>query len=59
MRPGVATRLAGVIASAMCLLAAAAPFSLLAYVPRAFFGCLLVFISTDLLLAWLWHARHK
>ena len=36
-----------------------APFSVVAYVPKCFFGALLVLIATDLMYEWLWAARRK
>ena len=35
----------------------ALPFSPMAYLPRCFFGCLLLLIAIDLCAEWLWGAR--
>jgi len=41
------------------LLLFALPVSVVAYVPKFFFGAVLTFIATDLMLDWLWAARSK
>lgn len=35
------------------------PFSVIAYVPKVFFGALQTLIGVDLMMEWMWHARHK
>lgn len=54
---GVDTRLAGVTTCIIVIAAAASPVSIISYLPRAFFGSLLVLISIDLMVEWLWQAR--
>lgn len=54
---GVDTRLAGVTTCFIVVAAAASPASIISYLPRAFFGSLLVLISIDLMVEWLWQAR--
>ncbi|GLE00208.1 hypothetical protein PINS_up008935 [Pythium insidiosum] len=46
----------------ICLLEVAlvlCPFSVIAYVPKMFFGALQTLIAADLMVEWMWHARHK
>ncbi|RMX69466.1 hypothetical protein DD238_001378 [Peronospora effusa] len=35
------------------------PFSIIAYVPKVFFGALQMLVCLDLMIEWLWHARNK
>jgi len=59
MRAGITTRLCGFTVVLSELAIFALPFSVLAYIPRLFFGGILLFICFDLLLDWLWHSRHQ
>ena len=34
------------------------PITFMAYIPKLFFGAILIFIAFDLMLEWLWEARH-
>ena len=59
LRAGVRSRLCGATIAILECGLVVAPFSVVAYVPKCFFGALLVMIATDLMLEWLWRARHK
>lgn len=58
-RTGTQSRLCGAVVSAAELLLWAAPFSVVAYVPKLFFGGVLTFIALDLLQDWLVQSRSK
>lgn len=47
------------ITSVLILAVAASPWSVISYLPRAFFGAMLVFIAVDLMVEWLWEARRR
>jgi hypothetical protein len=51
--------LCGLVVMLLELLLFALPVSIVAFVPKLFFGAVLTFISLDLLLDWLWAARSK
>eukprot|EP00911_Craspedida_sp_UC1_P000094 UC1_evm1s78 len=57
MRARVESRWVGAIITVLGLAMFMAPVSLLHYVPRFFFGAVLIFIAIDLMVDWLWHAR--
>lgn len=59
MKRGIRTRLCGYIIASIEILVILLPFSLTSYVPKFFFGCLLILISIDLMYEWLWEAKHK
>ena len=52
------SRLIGAVVALMGAVAFLMPISILAFVPRFFFGAILSLIAYDLLLEWLWHSRH-
>ncbi|EOD04916.1 hypothetical protein EMIHUDRAFT_460215 [Emiliania huxleyi CCMP1516] len=58
-RTGTRLRLCGAVVIAAELLLFASPVTVGAYVPKLFFGAVLTFIAADLLVDWLWAARHK
>ena len=58
MRTGLRTRAVGVTLLVFMLIAFSLPISILAFIPKFFFGAVLTFIAVDLLLEWLWHSRH-
>ncbi len=59
LRRGIDSRVCSTVIALVELVAFLAPVSLIAYVPRFFFGGLLVLIGTDLMLEWLWMSRKK
>ena len=59
LRSGVKTRICSAVIAIMELAAFVSPVSIIAYIPRFFFGGLLILIATDLLLEWLWASRSK
>ncbi|KAG5191777.1 sulfate transporter family-domain-containing protein [Tribonema minus] len=59
LRAGVDTRWAGVTAVLVQLVVAIVPQSIVSFLPKAFFGSLLVVIAVDLMMEWLWRARHR
>eukprot|EP01039_Chlorochromonas_danica_P001409 gene1409-1532_t len=59
LRNGVGSRAAGWVVVLVELLFVVLPFPVFAYLPKLFFGSLLVFISADLLCEWLVAARRK
>ncbi|CAN0473103.1 unnamed protein product, partial [Hapterophycus canaliculatus] len=54
---GVDTRAASATSTVMLVAVAASPLSVISFLPRCFFGSLLVLISVDLMVEWLWQAR--
>ncbi|CAN0476210.1 unnamed protein product, partial [Discosporangium mesarthrocarpum] len=58
-REGVNSNAAGLMTLAMVLGVAAAPVSVISYLPKTFFGSLLVLISLDLMVEWLWQSRQR
>jgi hypothetical protein len=56
---GIRGRTCSSVIALLELLAFLAPVSIIAYVPRFFFGGLLVLIALDLILEWLFHSRRK
>ena len=59
LRRQINTRVCSSVIALVELVAFLAPVSLIAYIPRFFFGGLLVLIGTDLMLEWLWMSRKK
>jgi MFS superfamily sulfate permease-like transporter len=59
LRRGITTRVCSATIASIEFLAFLLPVSLIAFVPRFFFGGLLVLIGTDLMLEWLWMSRKK
>ncbi|CAM9352702.1 unnamed protein product, partial [Choristocarpus tenellus] len=59
LRGGIKTRMAGVVTLLMILSVAMLPVNITSYVPKAFFGSLLVLISLDLMIEWLWESRRR
>ncbi|KAM3572911.1 hypothetical protein VYU27_005111 [Nannochloropsis oceanica] len=59
LRRGIHSRVCSSVIALVELGAFLAPVSLIAYIPRFFFGGLLVLIGTDLMLEWLWMSRKK
>lgn len=59
MRRGVSSPACGLVIAAGELLVVVLPFSVTSYLPKMFFGSLLVLIATDLMFEWLVQARHK
>jgi MFS superfamily sulfate permease-like transporter len=59
LRAKVESRLTGAVIIGLELMIFVMPFSPIAYVPKAFFGSLLVLIAVDLIHEWLLEARHK
>ncbi|CAM9527246.1 unnamed protein product [Scytosiphon promiscuus] len=57
LRAGVDTRAASATSTVMLFAVAASPLSVISFLPRCFFGSLLVLISVDLMVEWLWQAR--
>ena len=56
---GIRGRTCSAIIALLELAAFFSPVSIIAFVPRFFFGGLLVLIALDLVLEWLWHSRRK
>ena len=59
MRAGVKSRLCGFVTAGAEMLIFALPFSPVCYLPRAFFGGILIFIAADLMIEWLGEAAFK
>ncbi|CAM9457545.1 unnamed protein product, partial [Ectocarpus sp. 13 AM-2016] len=59
LRAGVDTRAASAMSFVMLLAVAASPASVISFLPRCFFGSLLILIAVDLMVEWLWQARLK
>jgi SulP family sulfate permease len=53
MRAGVRTRAVGIIVIILELAVFMLPFSILAYIPKFFFGAVLTFIAIELVFSWL------
>ena len=58
-RTGTSSRICGLIVIAVELLLFAMPFSIVAFVPKLFFGAVLTFIAADLMIDWLVRSRSK
>lgn len=59
LRSGVRDRYAGFTVALVEGIIVVLPFPIIAYIPRLFFGSLLVMICTDLMNEWLFEVRHK
>ncbi|CAM9197690.1 unnamed protein product, partial [Ectocarpus sp. 4 AP-2014] len=59
LRAGVDTRAASAMSFVMLLAVAASPASVISFLPRCFFGSLLILVAVDLMVEWLWQARLK
>jgi MFS superfamily sulfate permease-like transporter/CRP-like cAMP-binding protein len=59
MKRGIRSRLCGYIIAFIEILVILLPFSITSYIPKMFFGCLLILISIDLMYEWLVEAKHK
>ena len=59
MRRGVYSRYCGYTVVVFELIMILIPISIISYMPKSFFGALLVFIAIDLLMEWLVTARDK
>jgi SulP family sulfate permease len=59
LRSGVRDRYTGFTVALCEGLIVIAPFPVIAYIPKMFFGSLLVMICTDLMVEWLWQVREK
>lgn len=59
LRSGVKSRLSGWTIVVLELVTFLLPFSLISFIPRFFFGGLLILIAVDLMKEWLIEARHK
>ena len=59
MRRGVHNRVCGLLVAAIELLVVALPISVTSYIPKFFFGALLVLIGVDLMTEWLIMGRKK
>ncbi|CAM9630193.1 unnamed protein product, partial [Ectocarpus sp. 8 AP-2014] len=59
LRAGVDTRAASAVSFVMLLAVAASPASVISFLPRCFFGSLLILVAVDLMVEWLWQARLK
>ncbi len=59
MRRGVNHRICGVIIACTEIIVVLLPISVTSYLPKCFFGSLLVLIATDLMFEWLFAAREK
>ncbi|RHY30459.1 hypothetical protein DYB32_004305 [Aphanomyces invadans] len=59
MKSGVDSRLTGLLIFALEVALVASPVSIIAYVPKLFFGSLQTLIAIDLIMEWMVHARHS
>lgn len=59
LRGNLDSRINGVLVFVLELAIVLCPFSIIAYVPKVFFGALQTLIAADLMMEWMWHARHK
>lgn len=59
LRGNLDSRINGVLVFVFELAIVFCPFSVIAYVPKVFFGALQTLIAADLMMEWMWHARHK
>ncbi|KAG6622123.1 Sulfate Permease (SulP) Family [Phytophthora cinnamomi] len=59
LRGKLDTRYVGLIVFALEIAIVLSPFSIIAYVPKVFFGALQMLVCLDLMLEWLYHARNK
>ncbi|OWZ15039.1 Sulfate Permease [Phytophthora megakarya] len=59
LRGKLDSRYVGLIVFVLEIAIVLSPFSIIAYVPKVFFGALQMLVCLDLMLEWLWHARNK
>ncbi|KAE9032990.1 hypothetical protein PR003_g9748 [Phytophthora rubi] len=59
LRSKLDTRYVGLIVFFLEIAIVLSPFSIIAYVPKVFFGALQMLVCLDLMLEWLYHARNK
>lgn len=59
MRAKLDSRLNGMLIVLFEVAIVLLPVSVIAYVPKMFFGALQTLIACDLMIEWMWHARHK
>ncbi|TMW67796.1 hypothetical protein Poli38472_007468 [Pythium oligandrum] len=59
MRAKLDSRANGMLIVLLEIAVVLCPFSVIAYVPKMFFGALQTLIAIDLMTEWMWHARHK
>ncbi|KAI9918957.1 hypothetical protein PsorP6_011770 [Peronosclerospora sorghi] len=59
LRGRLESRKVGLIVFFLEIAIVLSPFSIIAYVPKVFFGALQMLVCLDLMLEWLWHARNK
>uniref|UniRef100_K3W503 SLC26A/SulP transporter domain-containing protein n=1 Tax=Globisporangium ultimum (strain ATCC 200006 / CBS 805.95 / DAOM BR144) TaxID=431595 RepID=K3W503_GLOUD len=59
LRGNLDSRINGVLVFFLEIAIVLCPFSIIAYVPKVFFGALQTLIAADLMMEWMWHARHK
>jgi SulP family sulfate permease len=59
MRGQLESRVTGLLVFLLEVTLVLCPFSVIAYVPKIFFGALQTLIACDLMVEWMWHARRK
>ncbi|KAL4094690.1 hypothetical protein PRIC1_010348 [Phytophthora ramorum] len=59
LRGKLESRYVGLIVFILEIVIVLSPFSIIAYVPKVFFGALQMLVCLDLMTEWLWHARNK
>lgn len=59
LRGRLDSRYIGLIVFSLEVALVLSPFSIIAYVPKIFFGALQMLVCLDLMIEWLWHARNK
>ncbi|KAG7390901.1 hypothetical protein PHYPSEUDO_006385 [Phytophthora pseudosyringae] len=59
LRGKLESRYVGLIVFILELAIVFSPFSIIAFVPKVFFGALQMLVCLDLIIEWLWHARNK
>ncbi|KAF1777595.1 SLC26A/SulP transporter domain [Phytophthora cactorum] len=59
LRGKLDSRYVGLIVFVLEIAIVLSPFSIIAFVPKVFFGALQMLVCLDLITEWLWHARNK
>uniref|UniRef100_M4B5U6 STAS domain-containing protein n=1 Tax=Hyaloperonospora arabidopsidis (strain Emoy2) TaxID=559515 RepID=M4B5U6_HYAAE len=59
LRGKLDSRYVGLVVFVLEIAIVLCPFSIIAYVPKVFFGALQMLVCLDLMIEWLWHARNK
>ncbi|CAH0479438.1 unnamed protein product [Peronospora belbahrii] len=59
LRGRLDSRYVGIVVFFLEIVVVLSPFSIIAYVPKVFFGALQMLVCLDLMIEWLWHARNK